>query len=137
MHSHEMNKYLNSQKRHHDGVDGPQDALWVIGHLGVIKHLNRTRRQDSLTDRKHTQTTRRRNTNFITPQQSMCLVSLQKFTANLWSEIHCQLVANFWPRKCVLCGRKRRCEPWCRAAALTSGGPGDDTGTHAPDTTHP
>ena len=57
MHSHEMNKYLNSQKRHHDGVDGPQDALWVIGHLGVIKHLNRTRRQDSLTDRKHTQTT--------------------------------------------------------------------------------
>ena len=59
-HSHEMNKYLNSQKRHHDGVDGPQDALWVISHLCVIKHLNRIRRQDSLTDgKKHIHTTRR------------------------------------------------------------------------------
>lgn len=89
-----MNKYLNSQKCHHDGVDGPQDALWVIGHLGVVKHLNRTRRQDSLTDRK-AHTTRRRNTNFTTPQQSMLLISLQKFTADLWP-------AYFWPRKCVL-----------------------------------
>ena len=34
--------------------------------------------------------------NFITPRQSMILVSLQKFTANLWP-------AYFWPRKCVLC----------------------------------
>ena len=96
-HSHEMNKYLNSQKRHHDRVDGPQDALWVIGHLGVIKHLNRTRRQDSLTDRKtHTKQLADEILNFVTPRQSMILVSLQKFTANLWP-------AYFWPRKCVLC----------------------------------
>ena len=100
-----MNKYLNSQKRHHDRVDGPQDALWVIGHLGVIKHLNRTRRQDSLTDRKtHTKQLADEILNFITPRQSMILVSLQKFTANLWP-------AYFWPRKCVLCDWRMEWHP--------------------------
>lgn len=81
-----MNKYLNSQKRHHDGVDGPQDALWVIGHLGVVKHLNRTRRQDSLTDRKaHTNNSQTKHKLHDTPA-----VNVFGFAA----EIHCQLVAS-------------------------------------------
>lgn len=42
MYPNEMKKYLNSQKCHHNGVDGPKDAFWVVGHLSVIKHLKTT-----------------------------------------------------------------------------------------------
>lgn len=81
-----MNTYLNAQKRHHDGVDGPQDALRVIGHLGVIKHLNRTRRQDSLTDGKtHTHNSQTKYRLHHTPA-----VNAFGFAA----ETHCQLVAS-------------------------------------------
>lgn len=123
-----MNKYLNSQKRHHDGVDGPQDALWVVGHLGVIKHLNRMRRQDSLTDGKNTYTQLADEIQISLHPSSQCF--------GFAAEVHCQLVAStlLW---CLTLWKETQTEPRCCAATLSSGGLGDGAGTRAPDTTRP
>lgn len=79
-----MDAYLNSQKCHHNGVDGPQDAFGVVGHRGVIKYLNKTEHGGStrsLATKMHT--THRRNISFNTLQYLMGFI----FTA----EMHCPL----------------------------------------------